>query len=51
MTTPELIAAIKLTNNGYIFAPTKEELGAAGRDLKTFRLQHNSLGNLTIFIR
>jgi hypothetical protein len=48
MTTSELIAAIRSTNNGYIFAPTSAELAAAKRNQAVFQLVHNSLGTITI---
>jgi len=51
MTTSELIAAIRLTNNGYIFAPTAAELAAAKRNLSVFQLVHNMFGTVSISLR
>jgi hypothetical protein len=48
MTTPELIAAIRLTNNGYIFAPTSAELAAATHNQDVFQLVNNSFGTVSI---
>ena len=48
MTTPELIAAIRRTNNGYIFAPTAVELAAAKRNTDVFQLVNNSFGTISI---
>jgi len=48
MTTPELIAAIRLTNNGYIFAPTAAELTAARNAPGTFQMVNNSYGSISI---
>lgn len=48
MTTPELIAAIRRTNNGYIFAPTSAELTAAKQNTSVFQLVNNSFGTISI---
>lgn len=50
MTTSELIAAIRRTNNGYIFDPSGAEMAAAKRNPSVFRLKPNSFRTLSIHL-
>jgi hypothetical protein len=51
MTSAELTARIANTNNGYIFAPTAEELWTAMTDPTHFTVIPNSFGSFTIASR
>jgi len=42
--------AIKATNNGYLFAPTVEQLATARRNPEAFTLTPNAFGEYTIRI-
>jgi len=52
MTTSELITSIKQTNNGYIFAPTADQLAAAKRNPNVFILGVSEYtGSFTIYLK